>query len=64
MLNGVFPLVVKIVGEKIFPTGQNPNAYKMLMSSGGQDSGPGIEGSSGSAFSSPWRWSREVFSPS
>ena len=43
MLNGVFPLVVKVVGEKIFPTGQNPNTYKMLMSSG-PDSGPGIEG--------------------
>ena len=43
MLNGVFPLVVKVVGERIFPTGQNPNTYKMLMSSG-PDSGPGIEG--------------------
>jgi subfamily B ATP-binding cassette protein MsbA len=44
MLNGVFPLVVKVVGEKIFPSGQNPDAYKMLMSSSGQGSGPGIEG--------------------
>src|SRR3977135_938622 len=44
MLNGVFPLVVKIVGEKIFPAGNNPNAYKMLMESGTQNSGPGIEG--------------------
>jgi subfamily B ATP-binding cassette protein MsbA len=43
MLNGVFPLVVKMVGEKIFPTGQNPNAYKLAMT-GGSDSGPGIEG--------------------
>ena len=43
MLNGVFPLVVKVVGEKIFPSGQNPNTYKVLMSSG-PDSGPGIEG--------------------
>jgi subfamily B ATP-binding cassette protein MsbA len=43
MLNGVFPLVVKVVGEKIFPTGQNPNTYKVLMSSG-PDSGPGVEG--------------------
>ena len=29
MLNGVFPLVVKLVGEKIFPSGQDPNAYKL-----------------------------------
>jgi hypothetical protein len=42
MLNGVFPLVVKLVGERIFPSGQNPNAYKVLMESGGQDSGPCI----------------------
>ena len=34
MLNGVFPLVVKVVGERIFPSGQSPNTYKMLMSSG------------------------------
>ena len=44
MLNGVFPIVVKVVGEKIFPTGQNADTYKMLTSSGGPDSGPGIEG--------------------
>ena len=31
MLNGVFPLVVKIVGEKIFPGGHSPASYKMLM---------------------------------
>ena len=43
MLNGVFPLVVKLVGEKIFPSGQDPNAYKLVMS-GAQDSGPGMEG--------------------
>ncbi len=44
MLNGVFPLVVKLVGDKIFPSAQNPDSYKLLMQSGGQDSGPGIEG--------------------
>jgi ATP-binding cassette, subfamily B, bacterial MsbA len=44
MLNGVFPLVVKLVGDKIFPSGQDPNAYKVLMASGEQNSGPGIEG--------------------
>ena len=43
MLNGVFPLVVKLVGERIFPAGQDPNAYKLAITAG-QDSGPGIEG--------------------
>jgi subfamily B ATP-binding cassette protein MsbA len=44
MLNGVFPLVVKIVGEKIFPGGQSPGSYKLMMAGTGQNSGPGIEG--------------------
>jgi subfamily B ATP-binding cassette protein MsbA len=44
MLNGVFPLVLKIVGEKIFPGGQSPGSYKMLVPGNVQDSGPGIEG--------------------
>ena len=44
MLNGVFPLVVKIVGEKIFPGGQSPGSYKLMMAGSGQNSGPGIEG--------------------
>jgi subfamily B ATP-binding cassette protein MsbA len=44
MLNGVFPLVVKIVGEKIFPTGSKPDVYQMAFPGSAQDSGPGIEG--------------------
>jgi subfamily B ATP-binding cassette protein MsbA len=44
MLNGVFPLVIKLVGERIFPSGQMPSAYKVLEPVTGQDSGPGIEG--------------------
>ena len=43
MLNGVFPLVVKLVGEKIFPSGHNPDVYKLVMQ-GGQDASPGMEG--------------------
>ncbi len=43
MLNGVFPLVVKIVGDRLFPGGTNPGSYKMLMAGNVQDSGPGIQ---------------------
>ena len=44
MLNGVFPLVIKLVGDKLFPSGQMPSAYKVLSPVAGQDAGPGIEG--------------------
>ena len=30
MLNGVFPLVVKLVGDKIFPGGQSSNTYNLV----------------------------------
>ena len=43
MLNGVFPLVVKIVGDRLFPGGTNPGSYKMLMAGNVQESGPGIQ---------------------
>jgi ATP-binding cassette, subfamily B, bacterial MsbA len=44
MLNGVFPLVVKIVGEKIFPGGTNPNFARMPIPGSLPDVGPGIQG--------------------
>ena len=44
MLNGVFPLVIKLVGDKLFPSGQMPSAYKVLSPVTGEGSGPGIEG--------------------
>ena len=44
-LNGVFPLVVKIVGEKIFPGGlSSSNIYRMPLPGNAQDVGAGIEG--------------------
>jgi hypothetical protein len=42
MLNGVFPLVIKLVGDRLFPPGQMPSAYKVLSPVATQDAGPGL----------------------
>ncbi len=42
VLNGVFPLVIKMAGEAILPPGQSPANPTQLLKSG-MDSGPGIE---------------------
>lgn len=42
VLNGVFPLVIKIAGETILPPGQSVGNPTQLIKSG-MDSGPGIE---------------------
>ena len=44
MLNGVFPLVVKIVGERLFPDGKLPDASRILLSGDAAMAGPGIKG--------------------
>jgi subfamily B ATP-binding cassette protein MsbA len=41
VLNGVFPLVIKVAGEAIMPSGQLGNPMQLVKS--GMDSGPGIE---------------------
>lgn len=43
VLNGIFPLVIKVAGDAILPPGQSAVNPSQLMKSG-MDSGPGIEG--------------------